>query len=278
MTDAPKPTHPFAANGRPVILGHRGAAGHLPENTMRSFQQAADWGVDGVELDVHMTADGIVVVCHDEFVERTTNGRGLIKEKTLAELQTLDAGYHWSQDGGQTFPFRGQGLTIPTLAEVFTAFPHLWINIDMKQKEPSLVRPFTDLIRQRHMEHNVMVGSFHTETVHEFRRTLPEAASVATMRETGSLLALSQLRLERLFRSPAKAVQPSEYHGRLPVVTPRFIAAAHRRHTAVHVWTVNEISDMQRLAAWGVDGLISDYPDRALRLFGRFQEWSTHHK
>lgn len=233
---------------------------------MRSFQLAASWGVDGLELDVHQTADGVLVVCHDEFVERTTNGRGLIKEKTLVELQMLDAGYHWSQDGGHTFPFRGQGLTIPTLEEVFIAFPHLWINIDMKQKEPSLVQPFADLIRQHHMQRQIMVGSFHTQTVHEFRRALPEAASVATLGETRTLLMLSSLGLGRLFRSPAKAVQPSEYYGRWPIITPRFVKAAHQNDTAVHVWTVNEVSDMQRLIAWGVDGLISDYPDRALNL------------
>ncbi|MBK8931434.1 MAG: glycerophosphodiester phosphodiesterase [Chloroflexi bacterium] len=269
MQDAPGPSHPFARNGRPIIIGHRGAAGHLPENTMLSFQQAADWGVDGLELDIHLTADGVIVVCHDEFVERTTNGRGLIKEKTLAELQQLDAGYHFTPDNGQTFPFRGQQFTIPTLEDMFTAFPNHWINIDMKQKEPSLVRPFVNLIRQRHMEHNVMVGSFHRETVAEFRRALPEAASVGSLRETARLLAQSRLGLGRWFRSPAKAVQPSEYHGRWRIVTPQFIQAAHQSGTAVHVWTVNEPADMQRLVDWGVDGLISDYPDRALRQFGR---------
>jgi len=269
MPQTAMPANPFARDGRPIILGHRGAAGHFPENTMLSFQRAADWGVDGLELDIHLTADGVVVVCHDPFVERTTNGRGLIKEKTLAEIQQLDAGYQWTSDGGQTFPFRGHGLTIPTLAAVFTTFPHLWINIDMKQKEPSLVRPFTDLIRQHQMEHNVLVGSFHSETVAAFRRALPEAASIASLRETARLLALSRVGQGRRFTSAARAVQPSEYYGRLHIVTPRFMMAAHQSGTAVHVWTVNEPADMQRLADWGVDGLITDYPDRALRLFRR---------
>lgn len=263
------PTHPFAQNGRPLILGHRGAAGHLPENTLPSFQQAVDWGVDGLELDIHLTADGVLVVCHDEFVDRTTNGRGLIKEKTLAELKQLDAGYHWTSDGGQTFPFRGQGFTIPTLEEVFAAFPERWINIDMKQQEPPLVRPFIDLIHRYGREQDVMVGSFHAAAVDAFRRGLPEAASVASLPETRRLFILSRLGLGRLYGGGGQAVQPSEYNGRLHVVTPRFIQAVHRCGLALHVWTVNDPADMQRLAAWGVDGLITDYPDRALRLFGR---------
>lgn len=269
MMDTPRPANPFAQNGRPLILGHRGAAGHLPENTLPAFQQAVDWGADGLELDIHQTADGVIVVCHDEFVERTTNGRGLIKEKTLAEIKQLDAGYHWTNDGGQTFPHRGRGFVIPTLAEVFAAFPNLWINIDMKQKEPPLVRPFIDLIRQYGREQDVMVGSFHAETVSAFRRDLPEAASVATLPETRRLFVLSRLRLDRFYRGGGQAVQPSEYNGRLHVVTSRFIQTAHRHGLAVHVWTVNDPAAMQRLADWGVDGLMTDFPDRALRLFRR---------
>jgi glycerophosphoryl diester phosphodiesterase len=264
-----KPTKPFAQNGRPVILGHRGAAGHFPENTMLSCQQAVAWGVDGLEIDIHQTADGVLVVCHDETVDRTTNGVGLIKEKTLDEIKQLDAGYRWSGDGGLNHPFRGQGLTIPTLEELFTTFPNHWINIDMKQKEPSLVRPFIQLIRRCQMEEQVLVGSFHAETVHEFRRGLPGAGTAGTMGETARLFALSRLGLGRLYRSPARAMQPSEYYGRLRVITPRFIQTAQRRGTAVHVWTINETADMQRLIAWGVDGLISDYPDRALKLIGK---------
>ncbi|MCP4421279.1 MAG: glycerophosphodiester phosphodiesterase, partial [Chloroflexi bacterium] len=135
------PNKPFATQGGVVVLAHRGWRGCYPENTMLAFEKAAELPIDGLEIDIHSTSDGVLVVFHDDSLERTTNGNGRIQDYTFAELQKLDAGYRFTPDDGQTFPFRGQGITIPILAEVFETFPRLWINIDIKQETPSIVRP-----------------------------------------------------------------------------------------------------------------------------------------
>ncbi len=269
MRKQPLPINPFAQNGDVIVLAHRGFRGQYPENTLLSFQKAAELGVDGLEMDIHSTKDGILVVSHDATVERMTNGSGPIKEMTLAELRQLDAGYRWTPDAGQTFPFRGQGITIPTLEEVFTAFPQFWINVDIKQSEPPIVTPFVAMIRRFDMAARMMVGSFDAATVHQFRQECPEAATAATEAEARRLVILSKLGLGRFYRGQAQALQLPEWNGRVRVITPRFVRDGHGGGTAVHVWTVNETADMQRLIEWGVDGLITDYPDRLLTLLGR---------
>ena len=263
------PNQPFANENGPVVLAHRGWRGLYPENTMLSFAKAAELPIDGLEIDIHMTADGVPVVIHDATVDRTTNDTGPVHSLTLAELKKLDAGYRWTNDGGQTFPFRGQGITIPMLAEVFEAFPHLWINVDIKQERPSMVQSFADLIRQHDMVEKMCVGSFSGRNVADFRKELPEVAKSGSAWEVRWLFILSKLRLDRLYWKHPHVMQIPEYEGNIHLVTPRFVQAAHRNNVAVHVWTVNETAVMQRLLSIGVDGLISDFPNRVLKLLGR---------
>ncbi|WP_420642224.1 glycerophosphodiester phosphodiesterase [Candidatus Leptofilum sp.] len=265
------PSKPFATQGGPVVLAHRGWRGLYPENTMLAFRKAAGLPIDGLEIDIHQTADSVLVVFHDATLERTTNGNGRVQDHTLAELQKLDAGYHFTSDGGKTFPFRGQGVTIPTLAEVFERFPNLWINIDMKQETPSLVQDFADLIRHHNVAHRLCVGSFSNKTVADFRRACPEVGRTVSHAETLRWFVLSKLRLDWLYWGQGQVLQipEADEDSGYRLVTPRSVRAAHRNKMAVHVWTVNEAADMQRLLDMGVDGLISDYPDRALRLLGR---------
>lgn len=252
-----------------VVMAHRGGSGRCPENTMLAFGNAVALGVDALEMDIHSTADGVIVVSHDPDVNRVTNGKGRINAMTLAALQALDAGYWWTADQGKTYPFRGQGITMPTLEEVFQAFPEMWINVDIKQTEPGIVRPFADLIRRYNMTDKMMVGSFDGHTAADFRREMPEVAAAASKNEARLLYGLSKVRLERLYWGKAQAMQLPEYEGRIHVVTPRFVEAAHRVGTAVHVWTVDEEADMQRMINMGVDGLMTDYPERLLKLLGR---------
>lgn len=263
------PKNPFANEHGIIVMAHRGGSRRWPENTMLAFQHAADLGVDGLELDVHSTADGVLVVIHDDHVDRVTDGHGFVHDLTLAELKQLDAGYHWTNDGGQSYPFRGQGVTIPTLAEVFAAFPDLWINIDLKQSDPSIVEPFVALLHESKMTQQVCVGSFDEKTVRQFRQACPEAATAASLPEALQLLVFSRVGLDSLYQGRATAMQLPEVENRLRIITPGFVRAAHRRGIAVHVWTVDDISAMQRLIQMGVDGLITDYPDLLLKLIGR---------
>jgi glycerophosphoryl diester phosphodiesterase len=117
------PSKPFAHQGGPVVLAHRGWRGLYPENTMLAFRQAAALPIDGLEIDIHQTADGVLVVCHDDTVDRTTEGNGRIQNHTLAELQQLDAGYRFTPDGGQTFPFAARGLPFPRWRRCLKCFP-----------------------------------------------------------------------------------------------------------------------------------------------------------
>jgi glycerophosphoryl diester phosphodiesterase len=233
---------------------------------MSAFEKAATLPIDGLELDIRSTADGVPVVIHDETVDRTTNGAGRVNEFTLAELKRLDAGHKWTPDGGRSFPFRGLGITVPTLAEVFSAFPHLWISLDIKQRNPSIVHIFVGMIREFHIEENVCAGSFDTPTIRAFRRACPEVATAACPREVLRLLLLHKFFLTHLYRGKARVLQMPENYRGWRILDRRFVQAAHRKGLAVHVWTVNERADMERLLEMGVDGLITDYPDRLIEV------------
>jgi len=125
--------HPFFDLPRPIPVGHRGASGERPENTLPAFERALAQGARILETDVHPTRDGVAVIFHDGELDRTTDGFGPIAARTLAELKELDAGYRFSPDGGASFPCRGRGTTIPTLAEAFAAFPDARFNIEVKE-------------------------------------------------------------------------------------------------------------------------------------------------
>ncbi len=267
----PRPERAFLQRGEEVlVIAHQGGDGLWPSNTLYAFEQAEALGVDVLELDVHSSQDGALVVIHDDTVERTTEGGGEVKNMTLAELKRLDAGYDWSPERtGESFPYRGQGITIPTLEEVLQAFPNRRINIEIKQEAPSIVQALCELIRQFDREDSVLVGSFYDGALSEFRAACPEVATSAGPGEVRRFFILNTAFLAGLFRPVADAFQTPEYQGDLHVVTRRFVAGAQRKNVDVHVWTVDETADMERLIDLGVDGVITDRPDRLLKLLGR---------
>lgn len=256
-------------NASVLVFAHRGGGGLYPENTLGAFEYSAKMGVDVLELDVHATSDGALVVMHDASVDRTTDGSGKISEMTLDAAKKLDAGAKFSADGGLTFPFRNQGITVPTLEEIFAALPEMTFNIEPKQSTPSVIKPLCSLIRARKMTEKVIVGSFRQGVIDEFRRECPEVTTSATPSEATEFLALSKTGLSESYNPPMQALQIPENLGRLSVVTEDFVKNAHRRNLKVHVWTINETADMQYLIEMGVDGIMTDYPDRLLNLLGR---------
>jgi glycerophosphoryl diester phosphodiesterase len=265
----PIPRHPFFNHDGILVIAHRGGRGLWPENTLYAFERAVQLGVDVLEMDVHSTRDGELVVMHDDTVDRTTNGRGRIRELALAELRELDAGYTWTPGNGQSFPFRGRGLTVPTLAEVFTAFPGAAMIIEIKQSQPSIVAPLYRTILEHKMTERVLVASFDADSLRQFRHVAPEVATSAGEDEVRALYALNRLHLGRIYRPPAEALQVPEYSDDRRVVTRRFVKTAHGRNMQVHVWVVNDADGMRRLVDLGVDGIITDYPDRLLTVLGR---------
>jgi glycerophosphoryl diester phosphodiesterase len=249
-----------------LVFAHRGGGGLFPENTLLAFEDSAKLGVDFLELDVHSTNDGTLVVMHDAQVDRTTDGRGEIREMSLENLKKLDAGFQFSPDGGQTFPFRGKKITVPTLAEIFDSLPEMKFNIEPKQQTPSIIKPLCSLIRARKMEDKIIVGSFHQAVIDEFRAECPEVATSASPSEVTKFLALSKTGLSESYNPPMQALQIPENLGQLSVVTKEFVENAHRKNLQVHVWTVNETADMERLINVGVDGIMTDYPDKLLSI------------
>lgn len=238
-----------------------------PSNTLYAFENAVELGVDMLELDVHAAKGGELVVIHDDSLERTTNGMGLVKEHSLAELKALDAGYTWSPERkGESFPYRNLGIKIPSLLEVFEAFPDKPMSIEIKQAEPSITNGLCDLIRAQKMQTKVLVNSFHVKALEEFRELCPEVATATTSKEVKIFFGLSWVFLGRLYTPPAEAFQIPESQAQLKIVTPRFISDAKRKNLNVQVWTINESADMERLFALGVQGIISDRPDRVKRV------------
>ena len=261
-------SNPFSeeTQHRPLVMAHRGGAGLWPENTMHSFERAVDLGVDVLETEIHSTADNILVLMHDSTVDRTTNGSGPISAFTLEELKRLDAGYNWSADGGQTFPFRGSGITVQTLEEAFTNLPTVRINIDIKQEKPSLLGSLCKTIRTFDMVDRVMVASFSSKVLKAFRRVCPEVATSAGTGEVALFYTMNLVFLGGVYRSAFQAFQIPEHRSGLRVLTKRFVKTARGLNLAVHVWTINETKDMQRLLDLGVDGIVTDYPDRLISL------------
>ncbi|MCS6993324.1 MAG: glycerophosphodiester phosphodiesterase [Anaerolineales bacterium] len=266
----PVSDHPYYAN-RPavMVIAHQGGDGLWPGNTLFAFQNAAALGVDVLEMDLHITRDEVLVLIHDETVDRTTNGRGAVEEMTLAELQALDAGYHWSPDGGQTFPFRGQGITIPTLEEVFRAFPDLRMVIEIKKTERSMAQPLCDLIRRYDRQKRVLVASFHDQRMDEFRAVCPEVATSSARQETTAFVLLSKVFLNGLLSPAYQSLQVPESSSGIPVMTPQFVRAAHARNLKVEPWTIDDPAQMRAYLAWGVDGIITDRPDLLLEVLGK---------
>lgn len=254
---------------RPLVFAHRGGRGLAPENTLTVFQQAVELGVDVLELDIRATRDGELVVIHDKLVDRTTDGTGPVAEKTLREIRRLDAGYRWTADGGRTFPFRGRGIQIPTLREVFDNFPDTLINIEPKHADPAPAKPLCGLIREFGRADRVIVGSFHDRVLEDFRRVCPEVATSASPAEASVFLARYQLGLEDNYTPEMQALQIPPKIGGVEIVTEGYLAAARRSNLQVHVWTVNKTEDMRRLIGIGVDGIMTDYPDRLLDLLDR---------
>ncbi len=256
----PRP-HPALSLGKPQVFAHRGGAALRPENTLLAFDHGLSLGADGLEFDVHLSRDGVVVVHHDPTLERTTNGRGPIAALTAAELARLDAGYHFEG-------FRGLAGGVPTLRQVLERYPSATLIIELKVNDPVLAHRAIDEVRSAGAIDRVAIGSFGTRVLRAARAYEPRLLTGASREETR--LALYRSRIRWPSRNPPNdAFQVPEVSGSTRVVSPLFVRHAHHAGVAVQVWTVNDETDMHRLLDWSVDGLISDRPDIAVEVVRR---------
>jgi glycerophosphoryl diester phosphodiesterase len=246
-----------------LVFAHRGGAKLAPENTMAAFANGLALGADGLECDVHLSGDGVPVVIHDKTLDRTTDASGPVGARSAEELSRVDAGFRFTASDGTT-PFRGRGIGVPTLEQVLGEFPDVRVIVEMKQGEPALARGVIAAIHRTNSMDRVCVGSFYRRGLQVVRAEEPAVATSASEHEARWTLYRSWCRWPLGARRPYCAFQVPETAGRLRVVSPAFVAQAHRDGARVDVWVIDAAADIRRLWAWGVDGVITDRPDVAV--------------
>ena len=262
--------HPFLEGLRPTLhIAHRGGALLAPENTLAAFRAAVErWHTDMLELDLHATSDGELVVSHDPTLQRCTDGHGRIADHTLAELERLDAGFHFTPDGGRTHPFRGQGVGIPTFREVLRAFPGVRLNVEVKVEAQGVEKTVAELIRSEGAVRRVCLGSELDPLGERLVEAAPEVCAFYPRD------ALTQLVLA--IKSGAAPPDDPRYqvldmpldYGEVRLVDAPFVEATTRLGRWVNVWTIDDPATMRALVAIGVGGIMTDRPDLLREVLG----------
>jgi glycerophosphoryl diester phosphodiesterase len=246
----------FGPGGNIRIIGHRGARGVAPENTVPAIRHGVDVGAQAIEIDLHASADGQLVVIHDPTLDRTTNGAGPVDQRTLAELQELDAGYRFTPDDGVTFPFRGQGVRTPTLDEAMAAIGDLPAILEVKSAAAG--RLLATWLPGRPEFERIIVGGFEADEVG------PAGAAArwrcAYQTDLLGFVVWGKLGISRSLSDDLTAAMVPVRKGLVRIVTRGFVRRMHDQGKGVFVWTVNRPEEMRQLLDIGVDGLISDYP------------------
>lgn len=273
---APAPvSHPYfnpVASGRIEVIAHGGGLGHAPANTLFALQQARNMGAHVLEADVQQSKDGVLILRHDDTLDRTTNLTGLIADYDWAELAQADAGFRAELDG---ISFADQGIAIPRLDAALAAFPDArWI-LEIKNDTPAAARRMCEVIVAAKAETRVLVGSFHDRAMRQFRAVCPDIATSMSSGEVQSFVLAARIGVSRLVRTPAAAMQIPVKGSGLDLTHPRLLNAAKTRGIRVQYWTVNDPAEMDALLRAGADGLITDYVDRGLQQAQAFQSRSA---
>ncbi|MCP4137066.1 MAG: glycerophosphodiester phosphodiesterase [bacterium] len=242
----------------PQILAHRGASGDYPQSTELAFQKSLDMGSDSFELDVHLSEDGYLIVNHDADFSETAGVSDDIEDLTLAEIKELDAGYMFTKDGGDSYPYRGIGLEVLTLSELITLFPGIRLNVEMKRNDDDLAEALWEVIQNYNLQGSIVVASQHTGAMNHFRDISDgDVYTSATIAEITAASFAYGFGLGWTLKPKYDAIQmPYE------LATSGFVGLFQGKGVQVHVWTVNDVSKIQRSLDLGVDGVIGDYPDR----------------
>lgn len=278
-----RPYKSFLAKGdRPLVIAHRGGAALAPENTMIAFEKSQSIGVDVIEYDVHMSKDGQLVVIHDETVDRTTNGKGRVDQFNLNELRQLDAAYSF-QDIRGNYIYRGQGVKIPTVEEVFLQFGNIRHNIEIKDAYPigaesEIEEKLWELIKNYGMEDKVLVVSFSEDIIVRFNQlTLGKVAIAAPKQEVTRFVVYHKLFLNRLYRPTSDAFQIPTEANLFDLMEHRLIKGAHKLNIRVYYWTIDDEQTMRELLLRGADGLITNRPDLLIRVINEMEALNGNH-
>jgi len=249
---------PFYADNSFNVIAHGNGRALLPGNTLEAAVNALSVGADILELDIHLTADNILVVRHDETIDSTTNGTGRIAEMTLAELSLYDVGFHEYEYPGR---IAEKGIRIPTLESLFVALPENRFLIELKPQDTKVGRYLCQLIKEYDLINQVIVGSFHSSVLRNFRQQCPGIPTSLGEEEARWMIILHWLGLGHLYDPPGYSVQlPVEQDG-IRVISQSLVETARELNLRLDVWTVNNVQEMTDLIGFGVDGIITDRPD-----------------
>jgi glycerophosphoryl diester phosphodiesterase len=232
----------------PAIIAHRGSSAYAPENTLAAFKMALQQGADGIELDAKLSADGHVVVIHDQSVDRTTPSKGLVREYIMADLHKMDAGSH--------FDIAFMGEPIPTLEEVFKAVGQLtYINVELTNYSSpfdDLPEKVAELVKQNKLNQRVLFSSFNFVALSRIHRLLPEVPT--------GLLTPPGWKGVLMRALPGQLLSYRCLHPELGDVTPQLVQAVHQKGRKVFTYTANKEEDIRRMFHFGVDGIFTDDP------------------
>ena len=262
----PAPPHPwYEGLPRPTILAHQGGLKEWPSCTMYAFEQARLAGSDVLDLDLHMTRDGVLVLLHDTTVDRTTNGSGAVAEMTWEELQKLDAAYTFSLDR-KTYPYRGKGFTIPRLEEVLEAFPDWKFQIEVKQAPLEIAPKLAQMLKEHQAEQKVLLSCFDEEMMDEIRKHCPEVATSATPNEIRNFILAAKIHLEGIISPEYSSLQIPLRSDNWELVSSRTVNAARNRGLHVLPWTIDREADVEVCRQAGVDGFNTNLPTKMERV------------
>ena len=246
---------PALRHEHPIAMAHRGSMLLWPENTMTAFQNAVNLGYLYLETDLRISRDGVLVTFHDDTLDRTTDGTGLVSDHLWEELGRLDAGYRLRLNGDH--PYRGQGIRIPTLKEVVTAYPDRVFSLDLKSD--GMEEALVETISRLDLWDRVIVGSFSGARLRRFRSLADRPVAMsAGPGETLRFVTATRFRLP--YRPKADSFQVPVKHG-ITIVSARTVRAARELSVPLIVWTINDRGEMEDLLDLGVDGIITDRPD-----------------
>ncbi len=238
---------------KPMVIAHRGFSGRYPENTLRSFREALNLPVDAIELDVRRTKDGVLIVIHDETVDRTTDGKGRVRDLTWSEIQKLDAGsWKGSEFAGERIPRLEEALELINGQKV----------VFLEIKEPDTTEQIVETLRQIDALSWVKIGSFHSQAIATAKKLVPEISSSLI---GGAKVGTSDEAFAN-FVKEALHCGANSITVNYPALTPERVHYCHQRCLFVGTWTVNDAELAERMIAMGVDAIASDYPDVVLKV------------
>jgi len=255
-----QPTPQLDGEG-PYLFAHRGTSTLAPENSSAAFDLALQYRADVLEIDVRISRDQHIIVTHDASVVRTTNGDGKIADQTLSELKALDAGYRFTDSHGNQ-PWRGRGLTLLTLQELFQQYPKVGINIDIKDNSQHAAKLLADHLLPLVDGRWINVGSFHTAVIQRFRQLAPYISTAASQWDVARLY-FARVLPSHFHRRAVASVNcnvlqiPQQWKG-LSLDTAAFIKTIQDNRCSVMYWTINDAANMRGLLDRGANGLVSD--------------------